>query len=160
MGNTTIYPDVATELIEIFKFVDEPVLEKIPEKLKEELERISNKEHEFKIDKTKSLSEQKMLPQTKELLSGIFIKYCCREEDGNEILVACKENDVRAEEEKREKYNPDRIFETRKENKDEVVEVVKPEEKKQDCFKLVVVENLPWYKKIARSVSRFFKRFF
>ena len=160
MENTTIYPDVATELIEIFKFVDEPVLEKIPEKLKEDLKRISNKDHEFTIDKTKSLSEQKMLPQTKELLSGIFIKYCCREGDGNEILVACKENDLKAEEKKREQYNPDKLFESRQEKKEDIETVVKPEEKKQDCFKLVVVENLPWYKKIARSVSRFFRRFF
>ncbi len=160
MQNTTIYPNVATELIEIFKFVDEPVLEKIPEELKEELERISNKEYEFNIDKTKKLSEQNMLPQTKELLSGIFIKYCCREEDGNEILVACKENDIRAEEEKREKYNPDKLFESRKENKEEAETVVKPEPQKQDCFKLVVIEKLPWYKKLTRSIGRFFRKFF
>ena len=48
MENSIICPDVATEIIEIFKFVDEPVLDKIPEKLKNELEKISNKEYNFK----------------------------------------------------------------------------------------------------------------
>ena len=53
MENSTIYPEVATELIEIFKFIEEPILEKIPEKLKEELGKIASKDYKFKIDKTK-----------------------------------------------------------------------------------------------------------
>lgn len=149
MESNTIYPDVATELIEIFKFVEEPVVEKIPQKLKEELEKIANKEYKFKIDKTKKLNEQKLLPETKQLLSAIFIKYCCRQEDGEEILIACKENDMKIEAEKRKKYNPDEVF-TKKEE-------VKQEENR-DCFKLVVIEKVPWYKKITRAFGRIFKR--
>ena len=34
MENSIICPDVATEIIEIFKFVEEPILDKIPEKLR------------------------------------------------------------------------------------------------------------------------------
>lgn len=143
MENSAIYPEVAAELIEIFKFVEEPVLEKIPEKLKEELSRIADKNSKFKIDKTKKLSEQKILPETKQLLSGIFIKYCCRQQDGEEILVACKENDMKIEQEKREKYNPDKIFEKKEETK--------------PCFKLVIVKKEPWYKKIIKSIGRIFR---
>ncbi len=142
MGNSTIYPEVATELIEIFRFIEEPVLEKIPEKLKEELAKLAKKDYKFKIDKTKKLNEQKIRPETKQLLSAIFIKYCCRKEDGEEILIACKENDMKVEQEKREKYNPDTIFEKKEENK--------------DCFKLVVIQKVPWYKKIIRSIGRIF----
>lgn len=152
MENITIYPDVATELIEIFKFIEEPVLEKIPEKLKEELNKIANKEHRFEIDKTKKLKEQNILPETKQLLSGIFIKYCCRQEDGEEILVACKENDMKIENDKREKYNPDTIFEKKE-------EVKKEEPKNVNCFKLVVVKKVPWYKKVIRTIGSIFSRF-
>ncbi len=155
MENSIIYPDAATEIIEIFKFVEEPVLEKIPEKLKNELERISNKEYNFKFDETKTLNEQKLLPATKELLSAIFIKYCCREEDGNEILVACRENDIRLEEEKRKKYDPDKIFE--KKQKEQVEEIKQAENTDGQCFKLVVIE--PWYKKVTRKIKNFFRRF-
>jgi len=144
MGNSTIYPDVATELIEIFKFVEEPVIEKIPEKVKEELERISNKEYKFEIDKTKTLNEQKILPETKQLLSAIFIKYCCKKEDGDEILIACKENDMRKEKEKIEKYSPDKMF---KKKEKEEIEV--------GNFKLVVIEKIPWYKKAAKAIKEF-----
>ena len=155
MENSIIYPDVATEIIEIFKFVEEPVLDKIPEKLKNELEKISNKEYNFKIDESKTLKEQKLLPATKELLSAIFIKYCCREEDGNEILVACKENDIRLEEEKRKKYDPDKIFEKKKEQQAQVVKQV--ENTDGQCFKLVVIE--PWYKRVKRRIKNFFRKF-
>lgn len=151
MGSSTIYSDAATELIEIFKFVEEPVLEKIPEKLKEELEKISNKEHKFKIDKTKKLEDQKMLPETKDLLSAIFIKYCCRKEDGEEILVACKENDMKIEREKRKKYNPEDVFKVRGKKESDIPTEV-------NSFKLVVIEKLPWYKKIFRGIKNFFKR--
>ena len=143
MENSTIYPEVATELIEIFKFIEEPILEKIPEKLKEELRKIASKDYKFKIDKTKKLNEQKIRPETKQLLSAIFIKYCCRQEDGEEILIACKENDMKIEQEKREKYNPDKIFEKRA-------------EEKKPCFKLVVIKKDPWYKKLGRAIGRIF----
>ena len=158
MENNTIYPEAATELVEIFKFVEEPILEKIPEKIKEELQKIAKKEHKFEIDKTKKLSEQNLLPETKNLLAGIFIKYCCREEDGNEILIACKENEERIEREKREKYNPDTIFEKRKEIKENDSEEIE-EVKGPDCFKLVVIEKLPWYKKITRTIGNLFWKF-
>lgn len=147
MENSTIYPEVATELIEIFKFIEEPILEKIPEKLKEELGKIASKDYKFKIDKTKKLNDQKIRPETKQLLSAIFIKYCCRQEDGEEILVACKENDMKIEQEKREKYNPDTIFEKKEETK---------AEEKKPCFKLVVIKKDPWYKKLGRAIGRIF----
>lgn len=156
MVNNAINPNTATELIEIFKFVEEPVLEKIPEKLKQELERISNKEHNFKIDKTKKLQDQAMLQETKELLSAIFIKYCCRKEDGEEILVACRENERKLEEQKRTKYNPDDIFKNRKKNVSEETIVKKKDE--IGNFQLVVFKKLPWYKKVARGIGRFFRK--
>ena len=155
MGSNTICPYVATEIVEIFKFVDEPVLMKIPEKLRDELERISNKEYNFKLDESKSLDKQKILPATKELLSAIFIKYCCRETDGNEILIACRQNDMRIEQEKREKYNPDKIFEKRQEKRTQEIKQV--ENTDGQCFKLVVIE--PWYKKVKRKIKNFFRKF-
>lgn len=150
MVKNDINPNSAMELTEIFKYVEEPVLEKIPDKIREELEKISNKEHKFEIDKTKKLEEQQMLPETKALLSAMFIKYCCRKEDGEEILVACKENDIRREKEKREKYNPDDVFKLKRKKQEEI-----PTEVGQ--FQLVVVEKLPWYKKIKIKITGFFK---
>ena len=148
MENSAIYPEVGAQLIEIFKFVKKPILEKIPEKLREELEKIADKNSKFKIDKTKKLNEQNILPETKQLLSGIFIKYCCRQQDGVEILVACKENDMKIEQEKREKYNPDKIFEKNE---------AEPKEEKKPCFKLVVIKKEPWYKKVIKTIGKIFR---
>ena len=35
--------------------------------------------------------------KTKELLSGLYIKYCCDEQEANELLEICKENDKKIE---------------------------------------------------------------
>ena len=77
MQNTTIYPNVATELIEIFKFVDEPILEKIPEKLNyKTAEIIKQKESDNIISHIKKDSYVICLDLNgKELSSEQFSKY-------------------------------------------------------------------------------------
>jgi len=72
MEESLIYSNVASELLEIFKYLDRELKEKIPHKLKESLERIQNKEHKLNIDKTKTLNEQSLLPQTRQILSIIY----------------------------------------------------------------------------------------
>lgn len=148
MEESLIYSNVACELLEIFKYFDKELKEKIPEKLKESLERISNKEHKFRIDKTKELKEQELLPQTKDILSVIYLKYCCTLEERESILQEMEENQRLKELEKYEKYNPNDIFKNREK---QVIE---------EPVQLINVQDIPWYRKILGKISEIFKNIF
>jgi len=103
------YANIATELLEIFKYFEKANREKIPKKFKEGLEAYSNKEYKFYIDKTKTLKEQKILPETKQILANIYVEYLYTEEKAK-IQKIWKENELKLEEEKRKKYDPDNLF--------------------------------------------------
>ena len=144
MEENIIYSNVASELLEIFKYLDVEIRNRIPDKLVATLEKITNKKHEFKIDKTKTLKEQKMLLETKEILSIIYLKYCCDKEEYNEILETNKRNAIKKEEEKKEKYNPELIFNKKPINIEPV--------------QLIPVEELSWYTKLKNFIIKIFKR--
>ena len=145
MEESLIYSNVANELLEIFKYLDKEIKEKIPQKVKISLEKITNKEHNFKIDKTKTLNEQELLPQTKQILSIIYLKYCCSPEEVSKILQENAEAQRIKEMAKYEKYNPNDIFK----NKETVKQV-----------QLIRIEDVPWYRKISEKIKGFFKNIF
>ena len=83
------------ELREILKYVDLEIVKKIPNQIISYLNSISSSGYEFKYDFTKSLNDQNIHKHTKELLSGIYIKYCCDEKTAKELMEKCKNNDVK-----------------------------------------------------------------
>ena len=91
MEESLVYSNVACELLEIFRYLDKELKDKIPEKLKESLIIRANKQHNFKIDKSKELKEQAILPETKVILSGIYLKYCCTLEERESLLQEMEE---------------------------------------------------------------------
>ena len=148
MEESIIYSNVACELLEIFKYFDKELKGEIPEKLKASLEKISSKEYKFKIDKTKELNEQELLPQTKDILSVIYLKYCCTPDERDNIIQEMEERQRLKELKKQEKYNPNDIFKNRE--KQTIVEQVQ----------LISVEDIPWYRKIVGKISKILKNIF
>ena len=147
MEESLIYSNVASELLEIFKYLDKEIKGKIPEKIEDNLEKIKNKEYKFAIDKTKELNEQKILPETRQILSIIYLKYCCSKEESDEILQENYEIKRLKEIEKREKYNPDNIFKNKKQEETEHVQ-------------LIDINNIPWHRKILNNITRFLRNIF
>lgn len=143
MEESLIYSNVAVELIEIFKYLDKELANKIPDKVKENLNNVKNKEYKFKIDKTKTLNEQNILPATKQMLSIIYLKYCCSLEEASKILDKNKEREIIKEQEKCEKYNLNNIFKEKEESKKEEVQLLK-------------IEDIPWYRKLIQRLNGFF----
>ena len=76
MKDNLLYSNVATEVVEIFSYLEEDILLKIPQKVIEKIYKLKNNNHLFKIDKNKSLEEQNMLKETREVLTILFLKYC------------------------------------------------------------------------------------
>ena len=146
MEDSLIYKDVAVELLEIFKYIDRKIYEKIPSKIIVELEKNKNKEYHFTIDKNVSLEEQKIKKETKSMLSWIFLKYCVSKEERKEILAEIKKKQLIEEHDEEDKYTVD------------VFKNTPLEETKKENIELMVVETKPWYKKIINKIVNFFKR--
>ena len=70
--------------------------------------------YEVKIDYTKNINEQNLLKETRVLLSLIYRDYCCNKEKREKLIEEDKIQLKRYEQEMKEKYNPDNIFESRK----------------------------------------------
>ena len=147
MENNLIYNNVATELLEIFKYLEKTIKEKIPINLEKKLIQLRNENYVFKIDKTKSLNEQKILPETRQILSMIYLKYCCTEDEATEILSEKRRKELEIEKIKREKYSVDNIF--------------APKEKKEDSINVEMIvyeDNSSIYKKIIHKIKAFFEK--
>ena len=71
--------EAAVEINSIFENMSVDLLNKIPKKFKIFFIRIASKDYKFEYNKTISLNEQKLLPQTKGILALIYRDYLCDE---------------------------------------------------------------------------------
>ena len=100
-----------TELLEVLKRVDKRLLNKIPKGLLNYFERYKANEYEYIYDDNLSLSEQNLSSITLNLLAMLNLNYWCEnEEHKKELLSKYDDNERKYQEELREKYNPDNIF--------------------------------------------------
>ncbi len=150
MESDLIYGNVAAELLEIFKYLERTIKEKIPVDLEQKLIELRNESYVFKIDKTKSLNDQNILPETRQILSMIYLKYCCSEEESADILKKKKSKDLEIENIKREKYSVDNIFDS-KEN-------VETQEEPSNMEMIVYNETTSIYQKIIHKIKLFWKK--
>ena len=100
----------AVEINAIFDNMTNEVLKKIPDDFKEFFKKISSETYMFKYDKTKSLSEQQLLPKTKGILALIYRDYLCNDIEKKKYIEHCKNVLQTIELKKIEKYNPNDIF--------------------------------------------------
>ena len=150
MESDLIYGNVATELLEIFKYLEIAIKEKIPVDLEQKLIELRNESYVFEIDKTKSLNDQKILPETRQILSMIYLKYCCSEEESADILNKKKSKDLEIENIKREKYSVDNIF-----NSEKNVEI---KEEPTNMEMIVYNETTSIYQKIIHKIKSFWEK--
>ncbi len=136
------------EIIEILNNIEEKYKEKLPNKLIDFFKENSAKNYEKHIKKNISLNEQKLQKETIDILAMLTLNYWCNsEEEKAELTSMYSDNELKYQEELREKYNPDNLFK----NKTRIQENV---EEKQ----LVVINDKPWYKKIFEKIKNMFRR--
>lgn len=103
--------------------------------------------YDFKYDINKTIEEQEISEDAKTILSIIYLRYFSTPDEKQEFMEQLNTNDIQEENFKREKYNPNKIFE--KTRYDDIntlekqVELVKIPEK--------------WYKKLLNKIKVFFK---
>ena len=106
----------AKELNEILKnMVPEEYILKIPEKFRNYLNEIEDKNYECKLNFNKNIDEQNITEKTKDLITVIYRNYWCTEEERNNLDRILTENEKKYQEELIKKYNPDELFKKKEE---------------------------------------------
>lgn len=144
------YSRVLAEVDVVLNHFPQKLLEKIPSNLIESIKENKNKNYVFKYDEDKSLVEQKISEDAKNLISAIYFRYICNDEKKSELIEICKENELKK---KNEKSNLNSILEKKSNSIDEV----KIEEKKLEENKAIIVVNYKWYQKILNKLKSLFK---
>lgn len=140
MEKVEIYDRVLIQTKEILKYFEKDLLDKIPKKLIEKLNSVDSTEYQFDFDKNKRLNDPRILKETKEFISAIFMQYCCNEEEREKLNKICIENDK----------NETKHFDAET--------VLKEEEKiESNNLPITVEEKVPLYKRIIIKIKKLFK---
>ncbi len=139
------YAKAYKEIVEILKYMPKESVNKIPSKMLEMFNEEQSKDYNFKIDTEKPFEEQELLEETKAILANMFRDYWATEYQREIILQKEKFDREELEKIKREKYNPDDIFEEKE--KTDILSNKAPEEsnklpveiKKENLFKRLII---------------------
>ena len=164
MVNTTEkeYRCAYKEVSIIIEYLEEEIRSKIPEEKIEFYKKHMDKNHEFEIDIEKELDDQNILYQTRCILANLFIDYIATKEDKEKILKEEQEEIKQIEKEKRDKYNPNDIFNNKINKVEEKPKIevsqIKIEEISTDIIR--PNENLSFFEKIKNNIMSFIKKYF
>lgn len=140
MEKVEIYDRVLIQTKEILKYFEKDLLDKIPKELIEKLNSVDSTEYQFDFDKNKRLNDPRILKETKEFISAIFMQYCCNEEEREKLNKICIENDKK----KTKHFDAETVL--------------KEEEKiKSNNLPITVEEKVPLYKRIIIKIKNLFK---
>lgn len=95
------------QVSEIIKYFSPELKNKIPKKLLTYFEENKSQNYNWNLDKTKSLKEQKLLENTKEILSMIYKEYLCDEKEKLEIEKILIDNEISYQNSLSKKYSSD-----------------------------------------------------
>lgn len=101
----------------------------------------------LKIDKNKTLKEQDILPETKDLIALIYYSYIATEGEKEEILQIWNENEILYQEKIKKKYNLENIFRKEKSKK---------ENSKEENNKAMVEYKKSTFQKIFDKIREIF----
>lgn len=140
--------NVAKQILILFNFTDKEIIDKIPKNLIEHLQRLAiDSNINFKYESDKSLDEQDILEETKDLLAAIFYSYIADGKEKEKILKTWNDNENKYNEIILNDYNLK--FETTNDNT--TIE-------KQENALIENESDGKLYKKIKNIISRIFKR--
>lgn len=141
-----VYKEAFAEVNEIFKLMPEGLLNKIPSEFKQIIEGEKSTSYISQIHEP--IEECNLKEETIIILALIYRDFLCSKEEKEKLKLRDAKAVKDAEEELRERYNPDDVFKNRKSERVE-------QEYKEN--QLVVVEE-KWYTKILNIIKNIFKK--
>lgn len=128
----------AREVNQIFRYMEEAEVNKIPLGLRLFFKDIENEKYIPDINPERSIDDQELLPETEQLLGMIYYYYWSEEKDKGQIPENVKKEAKSLGDEIFNNYSDDIYFEGEKQRKN-----------RTDIEELIsVVPKEPWYKKL------------
>lgn len=150
------YGEAAVEVLDILDNTNKADVKKIPTSFIKFLVEIASEDYKVNLDHSKLISEMNLKDKTKEILGVIYINWWCDKKDKENYTKQIKELEIKRQEEIKEKYNPNKIFE----NKDKIQEYTN--ETKIDTVKNKTVTMVEYkeniLKKIWNKILSFFNK--
>ena len=144
------YANAYSEVLEILKYISKEDYEKIPNSKIELFETNHNKEYIFKYNPNKTLDEQNVSKTAKAIIAILFRDYWATEIQKEKIITKQNYDRKQLEEKKKERYNSDNLF---KNNEKKInLDGTKQEQK----LALIEINNIKWYTKVWKFITRFF----
>lgn len=135
------YADAFAEVDQIFDLMPDVLLNKIPTKFKQ---MIKNNKSDYIPNIKEPIEECELKEETIIILSLIYRDFLCSGEKKEKLQYRDSKKIKEAEDELREKYNPDKIFKNTNEGKD------------KEEVALVEVKEEKWYRKIYNIIKGIF----
>lgn len=104
------YKRAYTEVLEILSHLIKKEFSKIPKEKIDFYEANMDKDYKYTIDTNIDLAKQEISEEANAILISLFRDYIATERQRNILNNLLNENQVRLEQLKKEKYNPDNIF--------------------------------------------------
>lgn len=107
--------DIANETLVVIEHFEFKLIKQIPQRVINYLKELAIKsKKKYKIDVNKSLANQDISEQSKDLISYIYYKYIASEEEKKEILKKWDKNEIEYIKGLNKKYNCDKLFNKKK----------------------------------------------
>lgn len=150
------YGEAAVEVLDILDNTNKEVVEKIPLSFIKFLVGIASEDYEVNFDHSKAINELNLKEKTKELLGVIYINWWCDEKDKEKYKKRIAELEIKRQQEMREKYNPNKIFENK--NKTQENSKIVTENTMQNETTTMIEYKESTLKKILSKILSFFKK--
>ena len=107
------YGEAALEVLDILDNTNKSDVAKIPTSFIKFLVDNASEDYRVNLDHSKLISEMNLKEKTKEILGVIYINWWCDKKDKENYTKQIKELEIKRQEEIKEKYNPNKIFENK-----------------------------------------------
>lgn len=145
------YSNSLYQISEILKYIAPNLKSRIPKKIISYFENNKSKDFNWQIDKTVPLEEQDLLTTTKEILTVLYKDYMCDDIERVKLDKTLNENEIKYQNELREKYKSDNIFRNRQKN----IEVTNQE---AENITSIVTYKESFLSKIISKIKLFFHK--
>ena len=144
------YSNSLYQINEIIKYMTPNLKARIPKKFISYFENNKSKDYNWKVNEVVPLEKQNLLPTTKEILTVLYKDYICDDLERVELEKTLNNNEVKYQEELRQKYNPDNIFNNKTKK---VVNTIAENENTS-----VVAYKESFFRKIISKIKLFFHK--